>query len=127
MQGSRIDIAISPSHATLSNLLKYRGAAATWWRRTACGAAPPGGAGDHRPRRRQEFQGGWPPHRADRAAEGRHHRAVIRGTGADARVLMAHHDTVIEAEDHLIVSSQQADDRPRREGFPGWSRLLLRL
>jgi trk system potassium uptake protein TrkA len=29
--------------------------------------------------------------------------ALIRGTGADARVLMAHHDTAIEAEDHLIV------------------------
>ena len=29
--------------------------------------------------------------------------AVIRGSGALTRVLMAHHDTVIEAEDHLIV------------------------
>ena len=29
--------------------------------------------------------------------------AVIRGEGAETRVLMAHHDTVIEAEDHLIV------------------------
>jgi len=29
--------------------------------------------------------------------------AIVRGKGDGARVLMAHHDTVIEAEDHVIV------------------------
>jgi trk system potassium uptake protein TrkA len=29
--------------------------------------------------------------------------AIVRGNGDGARVMMAHHDTVIEADDHVIV------------------------
>jgi trk system potassium uptake protein TrkA len=29
--------------------------------------------------------------------------ALVRGQGEQARVLIAHHDTVIQAEDHLIL------------------------
>jgi trk system potassium uptake protein TrkA len=29
--------------------------------------------------------------------------AIVRGEGADAEVIIAHHDTVIEPDDHVIV------------------------
>jgi trk system potassium uptake protein len=102
MQGSRIDIAISPSHATLSNLLKYvrRGdvVAAHSLRRGAAEALEIIAHGDAKSSRvvgRRVGQIELP--------KGATIGALIRGTGADARVLMAHHDTAIEAEDHLIV------------------------
>ena len=37
------------------------------------------------------------------AAKGVTIGAVVRGQGEQARVLIAHHDTAIEAEDHLIL------------------------
>ena len=41
--------------------------------------------------------------------------AVIRGKGEYANVLMAHHDTVIEPEDHLIVFVENKRLIPRVE------------
>jgi trk system potassium uptake protein TrkA len=102
MQGGQIDIAISPSHATLSNLLKYvrRGdvVAAHSLRRGAAEALEIIAHGDAKSSRvvgRRVGQIELP--------KGATIGALIRGTGDDARVLMAHHDTVIEPEDHLIV------------------------
>jgi len=102
MQGGQIDIAISPSHATLSNLLKYvrRGdvVAAHSLRRGAAEALEIIAHGDARSskvvgRRLEQVE----------LPKGATIGAVIRGEGAATRVLMAHHDTLIEAEDHLIV------------------------
>jgi trk system potassium uptake protein TrkA len=102
MQGGQIDIAISPSHATLSNLLKYvrRGdvVAAHSLRRGAAEALEIIAHGDAKSskvvgRRIEQIE----------LPKGATIGAVIRGEGEAARVLMAHHDTVIEAEDHLIV------------------------
>ena len=102
MQGGQIDIAISPSHATLSNLLKYvrRGdvVAAHSLRRGAAEALEIIAHGDAKSskvvgRRVEQIE----------LPRGATIGALIRGTGDDARVLMAHHDTVIEPEDHLIV------------------------
>jgi trk system potassium uptake protein TrkA len=102
MQGGQIDIAISPSHATLSNLLKYvrRGdvVAAHSLRRGAAEALEIIAHGDAKSskvvgRRIEQIE----------LPKGATIGAVIRGEGEGARVLMAHHDTVIEAEDHLIV------------------------
>jgi trk system potassium uptake protein TrkA len=102
MQGGQIDIAISPSHATLSNLLKHvrRGdvVAAHSLRRGAAEALEIIAHGDTKSskvvgRRIEQVE----------LPKGATIGAVIRGEGAEARVLMAHHDTVIEAEDHLIV------------------------
>jgi trk system potassium uptake protein TrkA len=102
MQGGQIDIAISPSHATLSNLLKYvrRGdvVAAHSLRRGAAEALEIIAHGDASSskvvgRRIEQIE----------LPKGATIGAVIRGDGDTARVLMAHHDTVIEAEDHLIV------------------------
>ncbi len=102
MQGGQIDIAISPSHATLSNLLKYvrRGdvVAAHSLRRGAAEALEIIAHGDAKSskvvgRRIEQIE----------LPKGATIGAVIRGEGAGTRVLMAHHDTVIEPEDHLIV------------------------
>lgn len=106
MQGGQIDIAISPSHATLSELLKHirRGdvVAGHSLRRGAAEALEIIAHGDaHSSRvigRRIEdielLNG-----RSGTASIG----AIVRGQGAQAKVLIAHHDTVIEPDDHLIV------------------------
>ncbi len=102
MQGGQIDIAISPSHATLSNLLKHvrRGdvVAAHSLRRGAAEALEIIAHGDKGSskvigRRIEQIE----------LPKGATIGAVIRGDGAETKVLMAHHDTVIEAEDHLIL------------------------
>lgn len=106
MQGGQIDIAISPSHATLSELLRHirRGdvVAGHSLRRGAAEALAIIAHGDaHSSRvigRRIEdielLNG-----RSGAASIG----AIVRGQGASARVLIAHHDTVIQPDDHLIV------------------------
>jgi len=102
MQGGQIDIAISPSHATLSELLKHvrHGdvAAAHSLRRGAAEALEIIAHGDARSSRvvgrsieKIELPKG--------ATIG----AIVRGQGDLAQVLIAHHNTVIEPEDHLIV------------------------
>jgi len=102
MQGGQIDIAISPSHATLSALLKHvrRGdvVAAHSLRRGAAEALEIIAHGDARSsrvigRKIEDIE----------LPKGATIGAVVRGQGEGARVLIAHHDTVIESEDHLIV------------------------
>jgi trk system potassium uptake protein TrkA len=102
MQGGQIDIAISPSHATLSNLLKHvrRGdvVAAHSLRRGAAEALEIIAHGDARSsrvvgRKVEDIE----------LPKGATIGAIVRGQGEAARVLIAHHDTVIDAEDHLIL------------------------
>jgi trk system potassium uptake protein TrkA len=102
MQGGQIDIAISPSHATLSNLLKHvrRGdvVAAHSLRRGAAEALEIIAHGDAKSsrvigRKVEDIE----------LPKGATIGAIVRGQGEFARVLIAHHDTVIEAEDHLIL------------------------
>jgi trk system potassium uptake protein TrkA len=114
MQGGQIDIAISPSHATLSALLKHvrRGdvVAAHNLRRGAAEALEIIAHGDARSSRvvgrRIE---------AIELPKGATIGAVVRGQGDDARVLIAHHDTVIESDDHLIVFVPSKRMIPRLE------------
>ena len=102
MQGGQIDIAISPSHATLSNLLKHvrRGdvVAAHSLRRGAAEALEMIAHGDGRSsrivgRRIEQIE----------LPRGATIGALVRGQGATTRVLIAHHDTVVEADDHVIL------------------------
>lgn len=103
MEGGRIDVAITPSQATIGELLKYvrRGdvAAAHSLRRGAAEALEIVAHGDGKTskvvgRRVEEI--GLP--------EGASIGALVRGIDSDSpEVLMAHHDTVIESDDHLII------------------------
>lgn len=102
MQGTQIDIAVSPSHATLSELLRHvrRGdvVAAHSLRRGAAEALEVIAHGDRSSSRvvgRAIEEISLPP--------GATIGAVVRGEGDAAEVLMAHHDLVIQPEDHLIV------------------------
>jgi trk system potassium uptake protein TrkA len=102
MQGGQIDIAISPSYATLSALLRFvrRGdvVAAHSLRRGAAEALEIVVHGDSRTSRiigKRVEQIELP--------RGVTIGAVVRGEGDRAQVLMAHHDTEIRAEDHLLV------------------------
>jgi trk system potassium uptake protein TrkA len=114
MQGGQIDIAISPSHATLSNLLKHvrRGdvVAAHTLRRGAAEALEIVAHGDARSsrvvgRRIEDIE----------LPRGATIGAIVRGTGEAAEVVMAHHDTVIEAADHLILFVANRRMIPRLE------------
>lgn len=114
MQGGQIDIAISPSHATLSALLKHvrRGdvVAAHSLRRGAAEALEIVAHGDARSsrvigRRIEDID----------LPKGATIGAIVRGNGATARVLIAHHDTVIEPQDHLIVFVARKKMIPRVE------------
>jgi trk system potassium uptake protein TrkA len=102
MEGSRIDIAVTPSHITLGELLKFvrRGdvAAVHSLRRGAAEALEIIAHGDAKTskvvgRTIEDLK------LPDGAMVG----ALLRGEGEQAEVLMAHHDVVIEPEDHLIV------------------------
>jgi trk system potassium uptake protein TrkA len=77
VQGTQIDIAMSPAHAVIGELLATCGAA-TWRPCTACAAARPRrwrrGA-----RRPQDLPHGRPAHRADRPAGGARIGAIVRG------------------------------------------------
>ncbi|CAD5374095.1 Trk system potassium uptake protein TrkA [Rubrivivax sp. A210] len=116
VQGTQIDIAISPSHAVLGELLAYvrRGdvEAVHSLRRGAAEAMEAIVRGDRKTCRmagRRIADVGLPA--------GAQVGAIVRGLhrgdgsridlngGADARpeVIIAHHDTVIEANDHVIV------------------------
>jgi trk system potassium uptake protein TrkA len=114
MQGGQIDIAISPSHATLSNLLKHvrRGdvVAAHSLRRGAAEALEVIAHGDAKSsrvigRKIEEIE----------LPKGATIGAVVRGAGDDARVLIAHHDVVVEPEDHLILFVARKRMIPRIE------------
>jgi trk system potassium uptake protein TrkA len=102
MQGSTIDIAVSPAQTVIGELLAHvrRGdvAAVHSLRRGAAEALEGVARGDVKTsklvgRRVEEIR--LPP--------GTRLGAIVRGEGKDGQVLMPHHDTMIEANDHLIL------------------------
>jgi trk system potassium uptake protein TrkA len=114
MQGGQIDIAVSPSYATLSALLRFvrRGdvVAAHSLRRGAAEALELIVHGDEKSSRiigKTIEQIEMP--------RGATIGAVVRGAGDKPQVLMAHHDVVVQAEDHLIVFVENKRIIPRVE------------
>lgn len=102
MEGGQIDIALTPSHTTLGALLKYvrRGdvSAVHSLRRGAAEALELVAHGDSKTsevvgRRIEEVN----------LPSGTSIGAIVRGSGHEARVLMGHHDVVIEPDDHLVL------------------------
>ncbi len=102
VQAGAIDIAISPAQVSIGSLLAHvrRGdvVAVHSLRRGVAEALEVVARGDARNskvvgRRIEQIE----------LPKGATIGAVIRGSGETARVLMAHHDTVIEADDHVIV------------------------
>ena len=102
MQGSTIDIAISPAQTVIGELLTHlrRGdvAAVHSLRRGAAEALEGVARGDAKTsrlvgRRVQDI----------RLPQGARIGAIVRGQGEASQVLMPHHDTVIETDDHIIV------------------------
>ena len=102
MQGSTIDIAISPAQTVIGELLAHlrRGdvAAVHSLRRGAAEALEGIARGDIKTsklvgRRVEEIQ--LPP--------GVSMGAIVRGEGKKSEVLMPHHDTLIEVDDHIIL------------------------
>ena len=114
MQGGQIDIAVSPSYATLSALLRFvrRGdvVAAHSLRRGAAEALELIVHGDEKSSRII----GKPIEQIE-MPRGATIGAVVRGAGDRPQVLMAHHDVVIQAEDHLIVFVENKRLIPRVE------------
>lgn len=103
MEGGWVDVAITPSHATIGELLRYvrRGdvAAVHSLRRGAAEALEVIAHGDRSTSKvvgRKVDEIGLP--------EGSSIGALVRGIDTPSpEVLMAHHDTVIHSDDHLIV------------------------
>ena len=102
MEGGGIDIALTPSHTTLGALLKYvrRGDVSVVHslRRGAAEALELVAHGDAKTskvvgRRIDEVN----------LPTGASIGAIVRGHGPDAKVIMGHHDVLIEPDDHLIV------------------------
>ena len=102
MQGSTIDIAVSPSQTVIGELLAHlrRGdvVAVHSLRRGAAEALEGVARGDRHTsklvgRRIQDIR--WPT--------GVRVGAVVRGEGRSAEVHMPHHDLMIEADDHIVV------------------------
>jgi trk system potassium uptake protein TrkA len=102
MQGSTIDIAISPSQAVIGELLTHirRGdvAAVHSLRRGAAEALEGIARGDVKTsklvgRRIEEV----------RLPAGARFGAIVRGEGRNSEVLMPHHDLLIEDGDHIII------------------------
>ena len=102
LQGSAIDIAISPAQTVIGELLAHirRGdvVAVHSLRRGAAEALEGVARGDAKTsklvgRRVEEIK----------LPTGARFGAIVRGEGRNARVLMPHHDTLIEAEDHIIM------------------------
>jgi trk system potassium uptake protein len=114
MQGGQIDIAVSPSYATLSALLRFvrRGdvVAAHSLRRGAAEALELIVHGDEKSSRIV----GKPIEQIE-LPRGAIIGAVVRGNEERTQVLMAHHDVVIQAEDHLIVFVENKRIIPRVE------------
>lgn len=102
MQGSTIDIAVSPAQTVIGELLAHvrRGdvVAVHSLRRGAAEALEGVARGDAKTSRlvgRRVEQIGLPA--------GARIGALVRGAGRGCRVLMPHHDTVIETDDHLVI------------------------
>ncbi len=102
VQGTQIDIALSPAQTVIGELLAHvrRGQVAAVYslRRGDAEALEAVAHGDRRSsrvvgRRLEELA----------LPAGAQIGALVRGEGAAARVLIAHHDTVIESGDHVIV------------------------
>jgi trk system potassium uptake protein TrkA len=102
MQGSTIDIAISPAQTVIGELLAHlrRGdvAAVHSLRRGAAEALEGIARGDLKTsklvkRRVEEIK----------LPKGVTMGAIVRGEGKNSEVLMPHHDTLIEADDHIIL------------------------
>lgn len=102
MQGSAIDIAISPSHAVIGELLMHvrRGAvAAVHSLRSGTAEALEGIArGDAKTSRLVGRQIG-----NIKLPAGARIGAIVRGEDSDARVLIPSSETVIETDDHVII------------------------
>jgi trk system potassium uptake protein TrkA len=102
IQGSTIDIALSPAHTVIGELLTHvrRGdvVAVHSLRRGAAEALEGVARGDRRTSRLVGRQVG---ELALPAGVGI--GAIVRGEGREQKVLMPHHDTLIEADDHLIL------------------------
>ena len=107
MQGGQIDVALSPAQATIGELLTYvRSGDVVSVHSLRRGAAEVIEVIAHGEAKSSKVIG----KRVDQidlfapdADSGVFVGAVVRGKGDGARVLMAHHDTVIEAEDRVIV------------------------
>jgi trk system potassium uptake protein TrkA len=102
MQGSTIDIAISPAQTVIGELLAHirRGdvVAVHSLRRGAAEALEGIARGDVKTsrlvgRRIEEIK----------LPKGARIGAIVRGEGRAAQVLMPHHDTLIEADDHIVI------------------------
>ena len=102
MQGSTIDIAISPSQTVIGELLAHlrRGdvAAVHSLRRGAAEVLEGVARGDVKTsklvgRKIEEIK----------LPKGARVGAIVRGEGRHGQVLMPHHDTVIETDDHVII------------------------
>jgi trk system potassium uptake protein TrkA len=102
MQGSTIDIAISPAQAVIGELLAHlrRGdvAAVHSLRRGAAEALEGIARGDAKTsrlvgRKVEDIK----------LPKGARIGAIVRGEGRKGAVLMPHHDTVIEADDHIVI------------------------
>ena len=108
VQGTQIDIAISPAQAVIGELLAHvrRGdvEAVHSLRRGAAEALEAMVRGD-----RKTCEGGRPAHRGDRRCPRARRSARSCATRSDGRpeppseVIIAHHDTVIAPDDHVIV------------------------
>lgn len=102
IQGGTIDIALAPAQTVIGELLTHvrRGdvQAVHSLRRGLAEALEGVARGDRRTSQlvgRRIDQVAWP--------DGVEVGAVVRGDGKEQRVLLPHHDTVIEADDHLII------------------------
>ncbi|GLS14184.1 Trk system potassium transporter TrkA [Hydrogenophaga electricum] len=102
MQGGAIDIAVSPAQTVIGELLAHlrRGdvAAVHSLRRGAAEALEGIARGDVKTSR-------LVGRRVDeiRLPAGARFGAIVRGQGRKSQVLMPHHDTLIEADDHIII------------------------
>jgi trk system potassium uptake protein TrkA len=102
IQGSTIDIAVSPAHTVIGELLAHvrRGdvVAVHSLRRGAAEALEGVARGDAKTSKlvgRRVEQLTLPA--------GVRIGAIVRGAGREQQVLMPHHDTVIETDDHLVI------------------------
>jgi trk system potassium uptake protein TrkA len=102
VQGTQIDIALSPSHAVIGELLAHvrRGDVEAVYslRRGQAEALETVARGDRKSSKvvgRCIAELGLPA--------GAQVGALVRGEGNDARVIIPHHDTVIESDDHVVI------------------------
>ncbi len=102
VQGTQIDIALSPAHTVIGELLRHvrRGDVDAVYslRRGDAEALETVAHGDRKSSKVVGRQVGELPLPA-----GAQVGAIVRGEGHDARVLVPHHDTVIERDDHVIL------------------------